>query len=141
MIDYSLLEENRRIRPGKFSDKQISDCLALSKRDLKASEKILKENKDWAFNIAYNAMLQAAKALMYSKGFRPSGIGQHATIIEFAGIVLDNKYSEIIEVLDTMRRKRNTATYDTAGLISLKEATEAIKNAKYLVKEIMQILG
>jgi len=108
---------------------------------LKASEKILKENKDWAFNIAYNAMLQAAKALMYSKGFRPSGIGQHATIIEFAGIVLDNKYSEIIEVLDTMRRKRNTATYDTAGLISLKEATEAIKNAKYLVKEIMQILG
>jgi len=108
---------------------------------LKAAEKILKENKDWAFNIAYNAMLQAAKALMYSKGFRPSGIGQHATIIEFAGIVLDNKYSEIIEVLDTMRRKRNTATYDTAGLISLKEATEAIKNAKYLVKEIMQILG
>ncbi|MDZ7837591.1 MAG: HEPN domain-containing protein [Actinomycetota bacterium] len=85
-------------------------------------------------------MLQAAKALMYSNGFRPSGIGHHATIIEFASIVLDNKYSEIIEVLDTMRRKRNTAIYDTAGLISQKEATEAIRNARYLVKEMVKIL-
>jgi len=47
-------------------------------------------------------MLQAVKALMYSKGFRPSGIGQHAAIIEFAGITLENKYSEIIEIMDTM---------------------------------------
>lgn len=71
MTDYSELEKSRRIRPGRFSSKQISDCLALSRRDLKIAETILKENQDWAFNIAYNAMLQATKALMYSKGFRP----------------------------------------------------------------------
>jgi len=140
MTDYSELEKSRKIRPGKFSNKQIFDCLALSKRDLQIAEKILKENQDWSFNIAYNAMLQASKALMYSKGFRPTGIGLHATIIEFAGIVLGDKYTEIIEVLDTMRRKRNTAIYDIAGLISSKEATEAIKTAKYLVKEIIKIL-
>ena len=140
MTDYSRLEENRRIRKGKFSNKQISDCITLSKRDLKAAKKMLKENKDWAFNIAYNAMLQAAKALMYSKGFRSSGIGHHATIIEFAGIILDDKYSELIEVLDTMRRKRNIAIYDAAGLISSREVEEAIKNAQYLVKEIIKIL-
>lgn len=140
MTDYLELEKNRRIRPGKFSDKQISDCLALSKRDLKVSKKMLKENKDWAFNIAYNSMLQAARALMYSKGFRSSGIGQHATIIEFAGLSLDKKYSEIIEIMDTMRRKRNTAVYDIVGLISSKEAAEAVKNAEYLVKLISKIL-
>ena len=105
MTDYSELEKNRRIRPGKFSDKQISDCLALSKRDLKVSKKMLKENKDWAFNIAYNSMLQAARALMYSKGFRSSGIGQHATIIEFAELSLDKKYSEIIEIMDTIEQE------------------------------------
>ena len=87
MTDYSGLEESRRIRSGRFSNKQIFDCLALSKRDLNTAKKVLKENQDWAFNIAYNAMLQASKALMYSKGFRSSGIGHHATIIEFAGIV------------------------------------------------------
>lgn len=132
MTDYSGLEKSRQIRSGRFSNKQISDCLALSKRDLKTAEKVLKENQDWTFNIAYNAMLQASKTLMYSNGFRPSGIGHHATIVEFAGIVLGNKYSEIIDVFDTMRRKRNTAIYDIAGLISLKEATDAIKHAKYL---------
>ncbi len=140
MTDYSGLEKSRKIRPGRFSSKQISDCLALSKRDLKTARKILEENQDWAFNIAYNAMLQAVKALMYSKGFRPSGIGRHTTIIEFAETILDNKYSEIIEIMDTMRRKRNAATYDIAGLISLKEATDAIKNAEYLVKEIFKML-
>ncbi len=140
MIDYSELENSRRIRPGKFSNKQISDCLALSKRDLKTAEKILKENQDWAFNIAYNAMLQASKALMFSKGFRPAGIGHHATIIEFAGIALGDKFSNIIDIFDTMRRKRNRTVYDVAGLISSKEATEAIKNANYLVKEIKKIL-
>jgi len=106
MTNYSELENNRKIRPGKFSSKQISDSLALSKRDLKTSNKMLKDDQDWAFNIAYNAMLQASKALMYSKGFRPSGISHHATVIEFAGIVLDSKYSGIIEIFDTMRRKR-----------------------------------
>lgn len=51
MTDYSELEKSRRIRPGRFSSKQISDCLALSRRDLKIAETILKENQDWAFNI------------------------------------------------------------------------------------------
>ncbi len=140
MTNYSELEKNRRIRPGRFSSKQISDSLALSKRDLRIAEKMLKDDQDWAFNIAYNAMLQASKALMYSRGFRPSGIGHHATVIEFAGIVLDSKYSEMIEIFDTMRRKRNAAICDIAGLISSKEAEDAIKHAKYLVKEIVKIL-
>jgi len=48
-------------------------------------------------------------------------------------------YSEI-EIFDTMRRKRNAAVYDIAGLISAKEAKDAIKHAKYLVKEIIKIL-
>ncbi len=102
---------------------------------------MLKENQDRAFNIACNAMLQSAKAFMYSKGFRPSGIGQHASIIEFAGIILGDKYSEIIEIMDTMRRKRNAAIYDIAGLISSNEAAEAIKNAAYLVKEMSKMLN
>lgn len=140
MTNYSELEKNRRIRPGKFSRKQISDSLALSKRDLKIAEKMLKDDQDWAFNIAYNAMLQASKALMYSRGYRSSGIGHHATVIEFVGIVLGSKYSEMIEIFDTMRRKRNAAVYDIAGLISSKEAENAIKHAKYLVKEIIKIL-
>ncbi len=129
MIDYSSLENKNRIKPGKFSNKQIIDCLILSKRDIKFAKEILKENQDWAFNIAYNGMLQAAKALMYSKGFRPSGVGHHATIIEFARILLNDKYSEIIDIMDIMRRKRNIAVYDQAGIISCKEAVEAIRVA------------
>lgn len=90
----------------KILNKPVSniqkELLALSIRDPKAAKKMLRENQDRAFNIAYNATLQAVKALMYSKGFRPSGISQHAAIIEFAGITLENKYSEIIEIMDTM---------------------------------------
>jgi len=42
--------------------------------ELNVARSVLNENCDWAFSIAYNAMLQAVRALMFSKGYRPKGV-------------------------------------------------------------------
>jgi uncharacterized protein (UPF0332 family) len=72
MTNYSDFIKENRIKKGKFSRKQINDCLNLAWRDIKTAKKILNDNSDWASNIDYNAMLQAARAFMFSKGYRAS---------------------------------------------------------------------
>jgi uncharacterized protein (UPF0332 family) len=45
---------------------------------------MLANDRDWAFTMAYNAILQATRALMFAKGFRPSGgEGQHKVAVKF----------------------------------------------------------
>lgn len=140
-MNYSELIKDNRIKEGKFSKKQIQDCLNLAKRDIKTARKILNDDPDWAYNIAYNAMLQAARALMFSKGYRATGEWQHATTIQFAQITLGDEFESTLEFMDRMRRKRHRTVYDIAGLISTKEATEAIETAESFVNEISEMLS
>ena len=86
-------------------------------------------------------MLQSARALMFSKGYRAVGERQHATTVQFMRKTLSYKFKSILEFMDMMRRKRNRTVYDIAGLISSKEALEAIETAKIFVEEISRILN
>jgi uncharacterized protein (UPF0332 family) len=116
---------------------KVEDALNLAKRDITVAKALLRENDDWAFSIAYNAMLQALRALMFSKGYRPSGRNQHISVVRFAELFLRK---EEVVVLDRMRRKRHATVYDTAGTISETEAENAVERAKNLVQEIERIL-
>ena len=53
MTSYSDLIKEKRIKEGKFSKKQIDDCLNLARRDIRTARKLLSDNSDWAFNVAY----------------------------------------------------------------------------------------
>ena len=139
-MNYSKLIKNNQIKKGKFTRKQVKDCLNIAIRDIDTAKKVIKINNDWGYNIAYNAMLQAARALMFFKGYRAIGEGQHKTAIQFAEITLGKEFSLILDFLDRMRRRRNKTIYDVAGLISKKEARESIKLAEIFVKDISNIL-
>jgi uncharacterized protein (UPF0332 family) len=140
-MNYSNLLKNNRIKPGNFSKKQVQDRINLAKRDINTAMKIVNEDPDWGYNIAYNAALQAARSLMLSKGYRSVGEGQHATTIEFAKLTLDVQFQPTIDLIDRMRRKRNRAVYDVAGVISKKEAKHAIRTAVSFVNDISTMLG
>lgn len=139
-MNYSELENSNSIKPGKFSAEQVAECFGISRRDLATAKKIQGENDDWAYNIAYNAMLQAARGLMFSKGYRPTGESQHVTVIKFAVMTLDKSYKDLLDIMDMMRRKRNKNIYDTAGLVSMTEVREAIKTAEEFVKKLSVLL-
>jgi len=102
MTNYSELIKENRIKAEKFSRKQVQDCLNLAGRDIKTAKKVADEDPDWGFNIAYNAMLQAARAFMFSKGYRATGQTQHATTIQFAQITLPDRFTPILEFMDGM---------------------------------------
>jgi len=134
------LKREGRIRRLPVNKKEIIDAFNLAKRDLDTARKIYAEDFDWAFAIAYNSMLQASRAFMFSEGWRPSGETQHVTVIKFVESVLGEKIKDKIIVLDRMRRKRHIAVYDEAGIVSEYEAEFAVKNAEEFLQEIEKIL-
>jgi len=131
------LERGGYVKRLPEDKKKVEDALNLAKRDIKIAKTILRDNDDWAFSIAYNAMLQAIRALMFSKGYRPSGRNQHISVVRFAELFL--RKDDVI-VLDRMRRKWHVTIYDTAGTISVKEAGNAVERAERLVHEIERML-
>jgi uncharacterized protein (UPF0332 family) len=112
----------------------------LASRDLKAAKAMLGVNNDWTYNIAYNAILQAVRALMYSEGFRPVGEGQHKTAILFAELALGEKFEDEVFFFNKMRTKRNQAVYDTAGVVSKEEAKQSLLFANKFVSRIEEVL-
>ncbi|MCK4731962.1 MAG: HEPN domain-containing protein [Methanophagales archaeon] len=131
------LEREGYIKRLPVDKKKVEDAFNIAKRDIKVAKSVLREDDDWAFSIAYNAMLQAIRALMFSKGYRPSGRNQHISVVRFAELFLRR---EDVIVLDRMRRKRHATIYDTAGTISEKEAENAVERAEKLIREIERML-
>ena len=131
------LERKGYVKRLPIDMKKIEDSLNLAKRDVNVARSVLEENSDWAFSIAYNAMLQAVRALMFSKGYRPTGSNQHISVVRFAELFLRK---EDVIILDRMRRKRHTTIYDTAGTISETEAENIVRRAEKLVQEIIKMI-
>ena len=129
------------IKPFAAGTAQSASRLALAMRDIKAAEAMLAIDRDWSFSMAYNAVLQATRALMFANGFRPAaGEGQHKTAVEFAEIALGEKFHDDIYIFDKMRSKRHRVIYDALGLVSLEEAKQAFAFAVRFVKEVERLL-
>ncbi len=131
------LERERLIKKIPFDEKKVADALALAGRDLTTARTILSHDRDWAYTIAYNAVLSAGRALMFSKGFRPDGANQHIAVVRFASIYLDEQDAIAFE---RMRRKRHSTVYDTAGTVSRAEAESAIRMAEKILGTIRELI-
>lgn len=127
------LEKQGFITRLSIDNKKISDTFALAQRDIATSKTLLHQDTDWAFTIAYNAILQTLRAFMFSKGYRPDGPNQHMSTVRFATLFLDK---ETVIVFDRMRRKRHASVYDTAGAISRQEAKMAIAQAEEIFCDV-----
>ena len=131
------LERQGYIKKLPIDRKKVKDSLSLAERDIATATTLLNLDTDWAFSIAYNAMLQTLRAFMFSQGYRPEGGNQHVSTVRFAELFLDR---DSVIVFDRMRRKRHISVYDTAGSISKTEAETAIQTAKEILHIIKQRL-
>ena len=135
------LEREDMIRRFPVYREKVKNSLNLARRDVRTAKKTFEESYDWAFSMAYNSMLQAARALMFSKGYRPSGNKQHFSVVKFTEAVLGDKFEKEIAAFDRLRRKRHAAIYDEAGVISGYEADFAIKSAERFLDEVEKLIA
>jgi uncharacterized protein (UPF0332 family) len=137
---YERLLKQGLIKPYKASQTEINQLLNVARRDLTASARNLDEDPDWAYTMAYNAVLQASRALMLAEGYRPRGGEQHATVVEFMRENLGAAYANQNQLFDQMRRKRHRVIYEAAGLVSKHEAEQAVDFAKGFVAQLAETI-
>ena len=82
--------------PHETSRTEIADLLAVIERDLHdACAAPL--SADWRFNIAYNAALQGAGALLAAAGFRAAREAHHFRVIQSLRLTIGAKSSRIAQ--------------------------------------------
>ena len=105
-MPYEQLVQQGRIKLYEARPEEIRKLLKVAARDLATAERNLADDHDWAYTIAYNAVLQAARALMLAKGFRPRGVESHATVVRFVEEALGKGYASQIALFDQRHDRR-----------------------------------
>nr|MDO8134023.1 HEPN domain-containing protein [Candidatus Njordarchaeum guaymaensis] len=106
-----------------------------AKRDVDTARTLIENEKfDWSLAVAYNAMLQAGRALMFEKGYRPSSSEGHAAVVKFLHAAFGTEVSDrMIMVMNGMRKKRHRIVYEEMDVVSKDEAEHAVKWAEEFV--------
>ena len=114
----------------------VKNALLLAKRDLKTAKNVFEDKDyDWCLSIAYNAMLQAGRALMFSKGYRPKGKYKHVAVVEFVRSRFGREFSDLmLFIFNKTRKKRHIAVYEQVNIVGEEEAKNAITGQKDLLR-------
>ena len=119
----------------------VKNAMQLAERDIKTANDVYNNHDyDWAFSIAYNAMLQAGRALMFSEGYRPKGEAKHVSVIEFVKEKFGKEFADkILFMFNKIRKKRHVAVYEQVNIISEDEAKNALDIAKEFVGKVKEL--
>lgn len=122
------------IKHEKISMPQINKLIEASERKLKASKRTIDIDESCSYEMAYNAMLLAGRALVLMKGFRPTTNFQHKTVVSFTEQFLGIKYKALTAKFDYMRKNRNKFIYEPWKLhLSKTDAKNALKSAEKFI--------
>lgn len=121
---------NGWLQEHKATREEISDLFAVADRDLDDCETPGLSN-DWRLNIAYNAALQLAVAVLAAEGFRAAREAHHYRVIQSLALTIGAN-APAVALLDLFRKKRNLGEYQRAGVASQQEADEMVALAKRL---------
>jgi uncharacterized protein (UPF0332 family) len=136
------LLRSRVIRRIKPNHRLAANSLKRAQRDLGTARTLIENGKyDWSLAISYNAMLQAGRALMFEKGYRPSSTEGHVAVVKFLGAALGKEASDrMVLVLNRMRKKRHRIVYEEMDIVSKEEAGQSVKWAGEFMKMVNEIL-
>jgi uncharacterized protein (UPF0332 family) len=144
-MNLSDLLKQDRVEKFESDKEQIKNELENASAKLTSAKNILGID-EWgsAHASAYEAMLHAGRALMFSKGYRTKGSEHHATVVLFVEAVFSAKFSnkDVLDSFDRARKLRHGRSYDNANLVSPTQAKNLVENAEAFVnitKEILKI--
>jgi len=123
------LLRSRVIRRMKPNRKLALISLRHARSDIETAKTLIEHKKyDWSLAISYNAMLVAGRALMFSKGYRPSTTEGHIAVVKLLQATSDIEASERMSMaMNGMRKKRHRVVYEETDIVSEEEARQAIR--------------
>jgi uncharacterized protein (UPF0332 family) len=134
----SRLEREGKIRKQKAGFVQVEALLKDAILDLEEARRIQGIAERAIYLLAYTGMLKAGRALLLLNGYVPDDGAQHKTVVEMTSAILGEKYRDLTEQFERMRRKRNDLTYQGGTLLSRSEAQKALSSAIAFLQNILR---
>ena len=114
--------------------------LKRARRDLATSKANLNIDEEWAYTIAYHAMLRAGRAWMFASGYRVKGKDQHKTVVDFCAETLGEQFELLTIRFNRMLVKRHDFICEPERPIPKTEAKQSIESAEQFVNKIFRRL-
>jgi uncharacterized protein (UPF0332 family) len=111
------------------SDSEIAALVETAEHAIQQAEQLQGLSSAWKLKMAYDAILSCARAALFEAGYRASRTGDHYREIQSLEFTLGLK-TETLDRLNTLRMRRNTATYESYELIGQDEADSALTEAR-----------
>jgi len=136
---YEELRERGLVEEIRPDFRQVSTLLTRAMKDLSTARANVSIDKEWAYTIAYQAMLRAAKALVTAEGWRPRGRDQARTVIMLVGELLGEEGRSLVNGFDRMRRKQQDFMEEPQTPIPRYEVEGALKDAQALIERLVNL--
>lgn len=136
-MTWTQLQRDGVVQTHTPTKSELDDLRGVVARNL-ADAGVMALSADNRLGIAYEAVLVASKMVVHASGYRVrSGIqGAHARTLECAELAIGSTVSRSLSYFDTVRRRRNTLSYDSAGTVSDTEANDALRQAQAFAKVV-----
>ncbi|MBI5166601.1 MAG: HEPN domain-containing protein [candidate division NC10 bacterium] len=138
-MNYERLKEKGLVEETPPNFKQVASLLSRALKDLRTAKANLESDEEWAYAIAYQAIIRAARALILAEGYRPKGREAQKTIILLVGALRPADFGSLINKLDIMRRKRQSFIEETGRPISKYEVADALQEAEEFVSRVLKM--
>jgi uncharacterized protein (UPF0332 family) len=135
---YEDLREKGLVEDVKPNFSAVSALIARAMKDLTTARANASIDREWAYAIAYQGMLRAARAMIAAEGLRPRGRDQQRTVVMLAGAVLGEEVRSLVNTFDRMRRRWQTILEEPGQPISRYEVEGAIKNAHDFIERTVE---
>ena len=137
-MDLKILENQGKIKKIPVDPKSVSELMEIADRDLESARRNFQnDDNEWAYNIAYNAMLQAGTSLMHTQGYRPDGREHHYSVELFLRYFLERKD---VDIFSRMRKQRHKSVYERVGTISHTDAEYALQRSESIIQTIKALI-
>lgn len=90
-MDFDDLLRKRIIEVCELGAEEVAGLIRVAHRDITTASSLMQSDLDWAFAVAYNAILQSSVALMAAHGFRPNARNKHYNAFRFVTVALPNE--------------------------------------------------
>lgn len=107
---------------------ELDDQRGLVARNLQDAD-IPALSTDNRLALAYEAALVLATIAIACAGYRVKGFGHHKTTFEVLPFAMGPGVQAAADFFERCRRDRNRVSYDVAGVVSVSEAAEALREA------------
>jgi hypothetical protein len=128
------LREKGLVEDVKPNFAAISALIARAVKDLATARANASIDREWAYAIAYQGMLRAAKGMIAAEGLRPRGRDQQRTAVTLVGAIIGDDARPLVNSFDRMRRRWQVIIEDAGQPVSRYEVEGAIKEAQRFIE-------